>query len=337
MSRLDAAGLVAALSSLTVRDEDAVVAARARQAQLTKPRGSLGRLEELATFFAGWQGVERPTLDRAQALIFAGNHGVAALGVSAFPPAVTTQMMSNFRTGGAAINILAASAGLELRAIALDLDRPTGDFTRGPAMTAEDCAAALETGANAVQEKAELLVVGEMGIGNSTSAAALCCRSFGGCAEDWTGRGTGIEQDVLARKIDVVGAGVKRHQRAANTPFETLRRVGGREIAAIAGAVVAARRRRVPVMLDGFIACAAVAPMAACQPRIIDHCIAGHVSAERGHRLLLEKLGLRPLLDLDLRLGEGSGGALAVSLVRAALAVHRQMATFAEAGVSEGS
>lgn len=327
----------AALADLPAPDGQSVAAAGARQASLTKPAGSLGRLEDIALFFAGWQQRIRPVLARGRATIFAGNHGVAARGVSAFPPTVTAQMVSNFERGGAAINALAAAAGLELKIVALELDRPTADFTQAPAMTAEDCLRALQAGADAVDGEIDLLVVGEMGIGNSTAAAALSCASFGGAAEDWTGRGTGIDDEALSRKIEVVEAGVSLHAPHATTPFEMLRRLGGREIAAIAGAVLAARRRRVPVMLDGFIACSALAPLARDVPQIGAHCLAGHVSAEPGHKKLLAALGLVPLLDLDMRLGEGSGAAVAVGLVRAALAAHEGMATFEEAMVATAS
>ncbi len=324
----------AALRDLAQPHAHAAQAARDRQAQLTKPAGSLGRLEEIAIFLAGWQGRERPVLERGRVAIFAGNHGVTVHGVSAFPAAVTAQMVGNFMAGGAAINALASAAGLELKVVALDLDRPTADFTVAPAMSEDDCLAAVSAGAALVEPGLDLLIVGEMGIGNSTAAAALCTRSFGGAAKDWVGPGTGIDSEGVVRKIDVVDRAVAFHGQAPDTPFETLRRLGGREIAAIAGAVVAARRLRVPVVLDGFISCSALAPIAAAHPAIVDHCIAGHRSAEPGHGRLLDRLGLDSLLALDMRLGEGSGAAVAVAVIRSALAAHNGMATFAEAGVS---
>lgn len=323
-----------ALSALPDPDADAIVAARRRQEQLTKPAGSLGRLEEIAIFLAGWQRRERPRLDKGRAVVFAGNHGIAAQGVSAFPPSVTEQMVANFRNGGAAINALAGTAGLELRVIALDLDRPTTDFTQGPAMSEEDCLAALSAGAGAVGPGLDLLVIGEMGIGNSTAAAALCARSFGGEGGDWVGRGTGIDNAALLRKRAVIDAGLALHRDAPATPFETLRRLGGREIAAIAGAVLQARHMGIAVVLDGFICCSALAPLAAAAPAITAHCIAGHRSVEPGHGRLLERLGLVPLLALDMRLGEGSGAAIAAAVIRSAIAAHGEMATFHEAGVS---
>jgi len=328
------AAFEAALRDLAGPHAHAAQAARERQAQLTKPAESLGRLEEIAIFLAGWQGRERPRLERGRVAIFAGNHGMTVHGVSAFPAAVTAQMVGNFEAGGAAINALASAAGLELKVVALDLDRPTADFTVAPAMSEDDCLAAVSAGADLVEPGLDVLVVGEMGIGNSTAAAALCTRSFGGAAKDWVGPGTGIDSAGVMRKIDVVERAVSFHKQAPNTPFETLRRLGGREIAAIAGAIVAARRLRVPVILDGFISCSALAPIAVAHPAIVDHCIAGHRSAEPGHGRLLDRLGLDPLLALDMRLGEGSGAAVAVAVIRAALAAHNGMATFAEAGVS---
>ncbi|UNU44425.1 nicotinate-nucleotide--dimethylbenzimidazole phosphoribosyltransferase [Sphingopyxis sp. YF1] len=328
------AAFEAALADLRAPDTRAQEAARVRQAQLTKPAGSLGRLEEVAIFFAGWQGRERPRLDRGRAAIFAGNHGVTAHGVSAFPPGVTAQMVANFRAGGAAINALAAAAGLELTIVALDLDRPTADFTAAPAMSDAECLDALNAGAATVDPDLDLILLGEMGIGNSTAAAALCARSFGGDAARWVGPGTGVDDQGVARKVAVVERALAVHAYAAPSAFETLRRVGGREIAAMAGAALHARRLGVPVLLDGFIGCAALAPLAVDNPAITGHCLAGHCSAEPGHAALLAALGLDPLLMLDMRLGEGSGGAVAAGVIRAALAAHNQMATFAEAAVS---
>ena len=273
-------------------------------------------------------------LDKARAAIFAGNHGVTRHGVSAFPADVTVQMVANFETGGAAINKLACEAGLELRVVALELDRPTADFTEGPAMSAEECIDALNRGAAMVEPDLDLLAVGEMGIGNTTAAAALCAQSLGGEVRDWVGPGTGLDSAGISRKVGVIEQALAAHAEAPRTAFETLRRLGGREIAAIAGAVLAARHARVPVMLDGFIACAALAPLVAQQPALAEHCLAGHCSAEPGHRRLLHQFSLTPLLQLGMRLGEGSGAAVAVPIVRAALAAHNGMATFAEASVS---
>jgi len=324
----------AALADLGEPNTEAAADARVRQSQLTKPAGSLGRLEELAIFFAGWHGNARPRIDRARAAIFAGNHGVTVYGVSAFPPSVTAQMVANFANGGAAINALSDAAGLELTVVALDLDRPTADFTIAPAMSAAECLDALNRGAAVVEADLDLLVLGEMGIGNSTAAAALCARSFAGSVAGWVGPGTGIDGHGVARKVEVIERALACHAAAPRSALETLRRVGGREIAAIAGAVLRARQRGVPVLLDGFICSSAIAPLAAENPAITAHCIAGHCSAEPGHKRLLSLLDLEPLLTLDMRLGEGSGAAVAANIIRSALAAHDRMATFAEAEVS---
>lgn len=323
----------AALRDLRAPDAAAIAAARARQDQLTKPAGSLGRLEDIAIFMAGWQGRERPLIDRARAAIFAGNHGFVVHGVSAYPASVTAAMVANFRAGGGAINALAQASAMDVTITALDLDRPTADFTQGPAMDDADCLDALAQGAAMVDPGLQLLAVGEMGIGNSTAAAALAARSFGGDAASWVGAGTGVDSAGIARKIAVVDRALALHA-DATTPFDIMRRLGGRETVAIAGAVVRARQLGIPVVLDGFIACASVAPLAAFAPAITYHCLAGHCSAESGHRALLDHLDLRPILSLDMRLGEGSGAALAVSVIRGALAAHNGMATFAEAGVA---
>ena len=324
----------ARLAAARSKDAEAEAGARARNAQLTKPPGALGRLEDLAIWYASWRGNPRPMIERPQILIFAGNHGVAARGVSAFPPEVTLQMVANFRAGGAAINQLARVAGATMAVHALDLDRPTADFTTAPAMTEAEAAAALSTGWDAVDPAADLLVVGEMGIGNTTSAAAIALALFGGQAEDWVGRGTGVDDAALARKAATVADGVTRHR--TNDPLEVLRCLGGREIAAMAGAMARARVERIPLILDGFIACAAAAVLHRAVPGSLDHAVAGHRSAEGAHGALLARLGKEPLLSLGLRLGEGSGAALAIAILKAAVVCHSGMATFAEAGVSGG-
>lgn len=313
-------------------DDSAAAAARARQAELTKPPGSLGRLEELAVFMAGWQGRERPRIDRAQALIFAGNHGVTAQGVNPFPVEVTAQMVENFRNGGAAINQLCRLAGADLSVIALDLDRPTEDFTQGMAMEVPDLVAAIQTGKNAVDPEADVILLGEMGIGNSTVAAALAAATFGGSAEDWVGPGTGADDDIMARKINAVNAGLKRHKGAA-TAASILGSYGGREQAAICGTVIRARELGIPVILDGFICSAAAGVLLVNDPEALDHCLLGHESAEPGHRRLVAVIKKKPVVTLDMRLGEGSGAAVALLILRAALECHNGMATFGEAGI----
>ncbi len=312
----------------------ALEGAEARNGTLTKPPGALGRLEDLAIWFAGWQGNPRPTLDHPQAIVFAGNHGVAARGVSAFPPEVTHQMVANFEQGGAAINQLAGAFGANLDVVALDLDVPTADFTEGPAMSEAEVIAALAAGWEAVSSEADLLVTGEMGIGNTTAAAAIIHALFGGAAGDWTGRGTGVEGATLDHKTEVVAAGVARH--GSGDPLEMLRCLGGREIAAMAGAMARARMERIPVILDGFICSAAAAVLHRLDAGLLDHAVAGHVSAEGAHAAVLQRLGKEPLLAMNMRLGEGSGAALAIGVLKGAIACHSGMATFAEAGVAGG-
>ena len=322
------------LAAQPAPDASALAAASARNSTLTKPPGALGRLEDIALWLAGWQGREKPSADRPQVAIFAGNHGVAARGVSAFPPEVTVQMVANFRHGGAAINQLSRTFGASMTVHPLDLDRPTADFTAAPAMTSTEVLDALAVGWNAVDPSADLLVVGEMGIGNTTAAAAMAAALLGGAPEDWVGRGTGVDDHGLARKADTVRRGLETHAQVLSDPLEVLRCLGGREIAAMAGAIARARAERIAVVLDGFICCASALVLHHAQPGALDHCLAGHVSAESGHPQLLAALGKTPLLALGLRLGEGSGAALALGVIQGAVACHSGMATFAEAGVS---
>ncbi len=315
-------------------DEAALAAAADRNRQLTKPPGALGRLEDLAIWYAGWRGDAKPQIEAPQVIVFAGNHGVCAQGVSAFPPEVTLQMVANFEHGGAAINQLSKIFDAQMDVYPLALETPTADFTVAPAMTEEEVVGALQTGWAAVASDADLLVTGEMGIGNTTSAAAVAAAVLGGLAADWAGRGTGVDDAGLARKTAVVARGLALH--ANSDPLEALRCLGGRELAAMAGAIAAARHHRIPVILDGFVCCAAAAVLAKAAPGALDHAVAGHLSAEGAHQRLLDALGKAPLLNLGLRLGEGSGAALAIGVLKAALACHSGMATFAEAGVSDG-
>lgn len=321
------------LAAAPSADMTALQGAADRNGQLTKPPGALGRLEDLAIWYASWRGTARPEISKPQVIVFAGNHGVTAQGVSAFPPEVTAQMVLNFQAGGAAINQLAQSAGARLDVLALDLDHPTDDFTKAEAMDEAACVAALRAGWEAVDPQSDLLVVGEMGIGNTTSAAAIACALFGGTASDWTGRGTGVTDEALAVKTRVVDAGVSLHR--GGDGLNTLARLGGRELAAMAGAIARARRDRIPVILDGFICSAAAACLQETHAAALDHTVAGHLSSEGAHARLLAALGKDPLLDLGMRLGEGSGAAVAIQIVKAAIACHSGMATFAEAGVSD--
>jgi len=324
----------ALLKQMPGRDEAAAEAVRLREAQLTKPAGSLGRLENIVEWLAAWQGAARPHLDSPLVAVFAGNHGVVAQGVSPFPQSVTQAMVANFASGGAAINQLCKTFNLGLKVFELALEQPTGDITLGPALDEKSCAATMAFGMEALASGADLLCLGEMGIGNTTIAAAIYHSLYGGKPEDWVGRGTGVDDEGLKRKAKAVGAAIALHREHLGDPLEVLRRLGGREIAAIAGAILAARIQRVPVLLDGYVVCAAAAILHALDPTALDHCQAAHVSAEGAHARVLERLGKQPILDLGMRLGEGSGAALAAGVLRAALACHVGMATFAEAGVA---
>ena len=325
----------ALLKAMPAADAAAVDAVRARDAQLTKPAGSLGRLENIVEWLAAWQGAARPHVDSPLVAVFAGNHGVVAQGVSPFPQSVTQAMVANFASGGAAINQICRTFDLGLKVFELALEQPTDDITQGPALDEKGCAATMAFGMEALASGADLLCLGEMGIGNTTVAAAIYHALYGGRPEDWVGRGTGVDDKGLQRKARAVADAVALHREHLGDPLEVLRRLGGREIAAIAGAILAARIQRVPVLLDGFVVCAGAAILQALDPSALDHCMAAHVSAESAHARVLERLGKKPILDLGMRLGEGSGAAMAAGIVRAALACHLGMATFAEAGVAD--
>jgi nicotinate-nucleotide--dimethylbenzimidazole phosphoribosyltransferase len=315
-------------------DEAAVETVRLRERQLTKPAGSLGRLEWLTEWLAAWQGKAPPTVDRPLVCVFAASHGVAARGVSAYPSEVNRQMLENFAAGGAAINQICASLGLGFKVFDLAIDMPTNDIAEREAMDERACVATMAFGMEAIAGGTDLLAVGEMGIGNTTVAAAIYAALYGGPIEYWVGRGTGVDDDGFRRKVAAVEAAIARHREHLNDPLEILSRLGGREVAAMAGAILAARLQRIPVVLDGYVATAAAAILHAVHPSTIDHCVAGHLSAEGAHQDVLGRLGKIPLLALGMRLGEGSGAALAVGLIKSAAAVHRDMATFAQAGVS---
>ncbi len=313
---------------------EAVAFVRARDTQLTKPAGALGRLEEIVQWLAAWQAKEQPTVERPTVVVFAGNHGVVAQGVSAYPGEVTRQMVANFSNGGAAVNQICATFGAGLKVFEMALDIPTKDITQEAAMTEAECAATMAFGMEAIHG-VDLLCLGEMGIGNTTPAAAVYAALYGGETSHWVGRGTGVDDAGLKRKIDAVERALALHRDHLSDPFEILRRVGGREIAAICGAILAARMERTPVVLDGYVVCAAAAILHAVDPSTIDHCMAGHLSPEGAHADALRRMGKKPLLDLGMRLGEGSGAALTIGIIQAALACWRDMATFESAGVSE--
>ncbi|HVC50764.1 MAG TPA: nicotinate-nucleotide--dimethylbenzimidazole phosphoribosyltransferase [Stellaceae bacterium] len=324
----------ALIAHLPGPDLEAGTAAAEREAQLTKPAGALGRLEELAHWLCLWQGRHPPRVDHPRTAVFAGNHGVAARGVSAYPAAVTAQMVQNFIAGGAAVNQLCKVVDADLRVYEMNLETPTADIVDGPAMSEAECAQAIAYGMMAVEPGIDALALGEMGIANTTVAAALALALFGGEAADWVGPGTGIAGPALAAKRDIVAAAVARHRATPADPFELLRRLGGLEIAAIMGAVLAARMGRVPVVLDGYATTVAAAVLFAAHPRALDHCIVAHVSAEPGHRRLIERIGKPALFDFGMRLGEASGATLGLGILKAAAACHSGMATFAGAGIS---
>jgi nicotinate-nucleotide--dimethylbenzimidazole phosphoribosyltransferase len=321
------------LKDLPGPDLDAVRKARAREGQLTKPPGALGRLETLSEWLCAWQAHHPPKTERIVVAVFAGNHGVVAQGVAAYPQEVTQQMVANFQNDGAAVNQICKSFGLGLKVFELALEKPTRDITLEAALEEAECAATMAYGMEAT-EGCDMLCIGEMGIGNTTIAAAMAHGLFGGAAEDWVGPGTGVDEDGLRRKADAVRRAVELHRAHLSDPLEVLRRLGGRELAAMAGAVLAARLQRIPVIIDGYVATAAAAVLKAIRPDALDHCLAGHLSAEPAHRRLLEKLEMKPLLDLGMRLGEGSGAAMAAGMVKAAADLHNGMATFESAGVS---
>jgi nicotinate-nucleotide--dimethylbenzimidazole phosphoribosyltransferase len=316
-------------------DEAAAAVVRARDARLTKPPGSLGRLEEIALWLARWQGREKPRVERVVVAVYAGNHGVVRQGVAAYPQDVTKQMVANFQSGGAGVNQICRSFDLGLKVFELALDNPTRDITEDAAMEEAECAATMAYGMEAIAEGADLLCIGEMGIGNTTIAAAICHGLYGGKAEDWVGPGTGVDAEGLKRKASAVRRAVELHGPHLGDPLEVLRRLGGRELAAMTGAILAARHAHIPVLIDGYVATAAAAILHALSPSALDHCLAGHCSAEPAHRTALDRVGKKPLLDLGMRLGEASGAALAAALVKAAAGLHTGMATFESAGVSD--
>ncbi len=328
------ADIVELLVAVPDGDEAAVAAVRQRDGQLTKPPGSLGQMEGLVEFLARWQHRAKPRLGNPMVTIFAGNHGVTDQGVSAFPREVTAQMVANFTNGGAAISQICGLHEINLRVFELALELPTGDITREAALDDQMCAATIAYGMEAVAGKPDLIGLGEMGIGNTTIAAAIYAALYGGTGEDWVGRGTGLDDAGLARKADAVNRALAFHAGQLDHPLSILARLGGREIAAMLGALVAARHQKVPVIVDGYVATAAAAIAHAVNPAAINHCLFAHVSAEGAHGLVLEKMGQTGLLDLGMRLGEGSGAALGIVLAKTALHLHDNMATFESAAVS---
>jgi len=322
------------IGALPPPDEMAMVAVRARASRVLRPTGALARLDEVAAWLAGWQRTARPSVQAPAVIVFVADHGVAVEGVSAYPAEVTMAMLRALRSGVATVTTMARVLGASVDVVDVGVGRPTRNFVREAALSKTRFRECFEIGRRAVADlKTDLLVLGEMGIANTTSAAAVCAALLGGPAEEWTGWGTGIDDETFERKLAAVEA-ARRRIEGLSRPLEVLREVGGAELVAIAGATIEARLRSIPVLLDGFVVTAAVLPLEVARPGALDHCLAGHCSGEPGHRLLLDKLGKPSLLDLDLRLGEGSGALAAVPLVRLAAVSVTDVATFEEWGVS---
>ncbi|MFC1911663.1 nicotinate-nucleotide--dimethylbenzimidazole phosphoribosyltransferase [Chloroflexota bacterium] len=335
-------------------DKEAAVKAQARQDILTKPQGSLGRLEELSVQLAGIQGEPLPRIKNKAIMVMAGDHGVVAEKVGNWPQEVTAQMVYNFLGGGAGINVIARQTGTRVivadmgvatrltpnpQLISRKIDSGTRNMALGPAMTAEQAVKSIETGIELVSEELtkglDILGTGDMGIGNTTASSAIFAAITGKPVTEVTGRGTGLTDAQLARKVSVISRALEVNQPDPSQPLEVLAKVGGFEIGGLAGVMLAAAANRIPVVIDGFISGAAALIAATLCPTLKNYLIAAHLSAEAGHRLLLEHLGLKPLLSLDMRLGEGTGAALGIFLAEASARILAEMATFTEAGVSE--
>jgi len=333
--------LASTIAAIQPLDEAAMAAARARQDTLTKPQGALGRLEHISVQLAGMTGHPIPKIGRKVVVVFAADHGVTAEGVSAYPSEVTPQMVANFAAGGAAINVLARHVGAEVRVIDMGVGRPTANIARGPAMSREQAIACVEQGIQAAQTEIEagatLLATGDMGIGNTTASSAVVAALTGHPVRQVTGRGTGLTDEQFERKVAVIQQALEANRPDPSDPLDVVAKVGGFEIAAIAGLILGGAARRVPVLVDGFISAAGQLVSAKLCPHVVDYTFAAHRSVEVGHTIVLNQLGQLPLLSLDMRLGEGTGAALAMSIVEAAAKILAEMATFADAGVSEAS
>lgn len=318
------------LADLPEPDHEAAAAATQRAASTLRPPGALQWLDDVAAWKAGWQGCASPTVERPAVLVFAGDHGVAAAGVSNYPSDVTAAMLTATRNGQATINAFARAAGASVTAVDVGVGDPTGDMRTEPALTPARFDQITQIAFDAVEAlDTDLLVLGELGIGNTTAAAAIAAAFAGGEAAVWVGRGTGIDDEGLARKQAVVQESVRRIAGVID-PLEILREVGGSELVGMAAACIAARHRSIPVVLDGYICTASMVALHQVDERALDHCIVGHCSSEPGHRLLLERLGKHALLDLDMSLGEGSGAMAAVPLVKMACAGVVEVPTFEE-------
>ncbi|WP_019223272.1 nicotinate-nucleotide--dimethylbenzimidazole phosphoribosyltransferase [Bartonella rattaustraliani] len=317
----------ALLTNLPVADAFSITLAKKRQAELTKTQGTLGKLGDIAVWYAGWRGEEKPLVTRPLVAIFSGNHGITDEDVTPFPQSMTQKMVQNFAAGGAAINQICIAYDLGLKIFDLALKYPTINITKDAAMDERSAAATMAFGMESIAGGIDLLCIGEMGIGNTTIASALCLALFGGEVEEWTENGMESEGDFYQRKIAVLKKAVSLHKDHFHDPFEIMRRLGGREIAAMVGAILAARMEKIPVILDGFVATAAAAVLYKMHPRALDHILVGHVSSESVHRKLLAKIDKEPLLDLGMCFGEGTGAAMAAGIVKAAVLTHAKMVT----------
>jgi nicotinate-nucleotide--dimethylbenzimidazole phosphoribosyltransferase len=346
--------LVKTIADIKPPDKPSMVKAIERQDSLTKPAGSLGRLEALSVQIAGIQGKAQPQIKQKAVIVMAADHGVAARGTSAYPQEVTAEMVLNFLRGGAAINVISRQVGARVvivdMGVAAKLDANPGlishriaagtqDMSKGPAMTPEQAKQALEAGIEImtaeIRKGLDIVGTGDMGIGNTTASSAICAVMTGKTAAEVTGRGTGLDDKQLQHKIAIINEAIALNKPEVAKPLEVLAKVGGFEIGGLAGVILGAAANRVPVVIDGFISGAAALIAAGICPKSKDYMIAGHCSVEPGHRIMLQHLGLKPLLDLEMRLGEGTGGALAMSLAETSVRILSEMATFAEAGVAE--
>ena len=319
-----------AIATVPGRDEEAHAAVTERAANILRPTGALARLDKVAAWAGGWQRTSSPAVRRPAALVFAADHGVTAAGVSKYPADVTGAMLAAYRAGKSTITAFAAVAGASVEAIDVGVGRPTGDIRYEPAMSPQRFDEAVAAGRDAVNAlDGDLLVLGEMGIGNTTAAAAVAAALGGGEVAAWVGRGTGVDDEGLARKREAVREAIGRIVGVVD-PLEVLREVGGAELVAMAAAIIAARHRQLPVVIDGYVVTSAALPLASLNGAALDHCLVGHCSSELGHRRLLERLGKEPLLDLDMRLGEGSGAMAAVPLIAMACAGITDVPTFGE-------
>ncbi|WP_455478414.1 nicotinate-nucleotide--dimethylbenzimidazole phosphoribosyltransferase [Bartonella sp. B10] len=318
----------ALLTNLPVADEFFVILAKKRQKNLTRVQGTLGKLGDVAVWYAGWRGAEKPIITRPLVAIFSGNHGITDENVTSFPQSMTRKMVQNFAEGSSAINQICIAYDLGLKIFDLALEYPTMNITKDAAMDERSAAATMAFGMESIAGGTDLLCIGEMGIGNTTIASALCFALFGGEIEEWIENSAASEKEFYQRKITAIKTAVSLHQNHFDDPFEIMRCLGGREIAAMIGAILAARMEKIPVILDGFVTTAAAAVLHKMHPSALDHTIVGHVSFDPAHHKLLEKIGKKPLLNLDMCFGEGTGAAIAAGVVKAAVLTHAQMATF---------